>query len=210
MPSYFHVYISIFMTSLLQLHVPHLWVHVCNCVDCTMFVKLSHVAPPQAHESLISGHFPAHEDTLRHLAALRLQYLHGDAIAVSWNLESVYPLKRIHNRILHFTRGRGGAGGTLEKRRSSFLEGLKAGGSLRKQRSVQDEQTMMDMWVKEETEGTRASIREKWNRLKGLDQQRAMIKYMDIVLQWSGYASALFDVEVSCSMIFNLLSCLWH
>ncbi|KAF5891520.1 unconventional myosin-X-like, partial [Clarias magur] len=152
----------------------------------------------QAHESLISGHFPAHEDALRHLAALRLQYLHGDATAVSWSLESVYPLKHIHNRILHFTRGRGGAGGTLEKRRSSFLEGLKAGGSLRKQRSVQDEQTMMDMWVKEETEGTRASIREKWSRLKGLDQQQAMLKYMDIVTQWSGYGSALFDVESKC------------
>lgn len=165
---------------------------------------MSHVVSAQAHESLVSGHFPAHEDTLRHLAALRLQYLHGDATAVSWNLESVYPLKRIHNRILHFTRGRGGAGGTLEKRRSSFLEGLKAGGSLRKQRNVQDEKMMMDMWVKEETEGTRASIKEKWNRLKGLDQQQAIIKYMDIVTQWSGYGSALFDVEVSYSINFNL------
>ncbi|KAK3569434.1 hypothetical protein QTP86_030061 [Hemibagrus guttatus] len=152
----------------------------------------------QAHESFISGHFPAHEDTRQHLAALRLQYLHGDATAVNWNLETVYPLKRIHKRILHFTRGRGGAGGTLEKRRSSFLEGLKAGGSLRKQRNIQDEQTMMDMWVKEETEGTRASIREKWSRLNGLDQQQAMIKYMDIVTQWSGYGSALFDVESKC------------
>lgn len=165
---------------------------------------MSHVAPLQAHESLISGHFPAHEDTLQHLAALRLQYLYGDATAVSWNLESIYPLKCIHKRIHHYTRGRGGAGGTLEKRRSSFLEGLKAGGSLRKQRNVQDEQTMMDMWVKEETEGTRASIREKWTRLKGLDQQQAMIKYMDIVTQWSGYGSTLFDVEVSYSIIFNL------
>ncbi|XP_060786441.1 unconventional myosin-X-like isoform X3 [Neoarius graeffei] len=152
----------------------------------------------QAHELLINGHFPAHEDTLRHLAALRLQYLHGNATAVTWSLESVYPLKRIHKRILHFTRGRGGTGGTLEKRRSSFLEGLKAGGSLRKQRNIQDEQTMMDMWVKEETEGTRTSIREKWSRLKGLDQQQAMIKYMDIITQWSGYGSALFDVESKC------------
>ncbi|KAI5106733.1 unconventional myosin-X, partial [Silurus meridionalis] len=152
----------------------------------------------QAHESLISGHFPAHEDTLRHLAALRLQYLHGDTTAVNWSLESVYPLNRIHKRILHFTRGRGGAGGTLEKRRSSFLEGLKAGGSLRKQRNIQDEKTLMDMWVKEETEGTRASIREKWSRLKGLEQQQAMIRYMEVITQWSGYGSALFDVESKC------------
>ncbi|XP_026992614.2 unconventional myosin-X isoform X2 [Tachysurus fulvidraco] len=152
----------------------------------------------QAHESIISGHFPAHEETLQHLAALRLQYLHGDAMAVNWKLESVYPLKRIHKRILHFTRGRGGAGGTLEKRRSSFLEGLKAGGSLRKHRNIQDEQMMLDMWVKEETEGTRANIRGKWSRLNGLDQQQAMIKYMDIVTQWSGYGSTLFDVESKC------------
>ncbi|TSR51428.1 Unconventional myosin-X [Bagarius yarrelli] len=150
----------------------------------------------QAHESLISGHFPAREETLQHLAALRLQYLHGDATAVNWSLESVYPLQRINKRILHFSKGRGGAGGTLEKRRSSFLEGLKAGGSLRKQRTVQDEQMMMDMWVKEETEGTRSSIREKWSHLKGMDQQRAMINYMDIITQWSGYGSALFDVQV--------------
>uniref|UniRef100_A0AAR2KG04 Myosin X, like 1 n=1 Tax=Pygocentrus nattereri TaxID=42514 RepID=A0AAR2KG04_PYGNA len=154
----------------------------------------------QAHESLISGHFPAHEDTLQHLAALRLQYLHGDVARVCWNLEQVYPTGRLRRRILTFTRA--GGGGTtapqLDKRRSSFLEGtlrrgLK-GGSVRKQRSLQEEQ-MMDMWVKEEMAGTRASIMEKWSRLQGLNQHQAMLKYMSIIKEWPGYGSTLFDVE---------------
>ncbi|KAG9271763.1 unconventional myosin-X-like [Astyanax mexicanus] len=155
----------------------------------------------QAHESLISGHFPAHEDTLQHLAALRLQYLHGDAARVSWCLEQVYPTGRLRRRILTFTRAGGStgtAGPPLDKRRSSFLEGtlrrgLK-GGSVRKQRSLQEEQ-MMDMWVKEEMAGTRASITEKWGRLQGLNQHQAMLKYMSIIKEWPGYGSTLFDVE---------------
>lgn len=104
----------------------------------------------QAHESLISGHFPASEETLQHLAALRLQYLHGDGAGrVGWSLGSVYPIGRLRNRILHSTKpgvgaaggaggrgsggmgdgictigGQGGAGTGTEKRKTpSFLDG---------------------------------------------------------------------------------------
>ncbi|MEQ2194784.1 Unconventional myosin-X [Xenoophorus captivus] len=67
----------------------------------------------QAHESLISGHFPASEETLQHLAALRLQYLHGDGAGrAGWSLGSVYPIGRLRNRILQSTKpGVGAAGG---------------------------------------------------------------------------------------------------
>lgn len=71
----------------------------------------------QAHESLISGHFPASEETLQHLAALRLQYLHGDGAGrAGWSLGSVYPIGRLRSRILHSTKpgvgaGSGAAGG---------------------------------------------------------------------------------------------------
>ncbi|XP_064817662.1 unconventional myosin-X-like [Oncorhynchus masou masou] len=66
----------------------------------------------QAHESLTSGHLPAPEDTLQHLAALRLQFLHGDKARVSWSLDTVYPVGRLRARILHFTKvGAGGACG---------------------------------------------------------------------------------------------------
>lgn len=74
-----------------------------------------HFLPPslsKAHESLISGHFPASEETLQHLAALRLQYLHGDGAGrAGWNLGGVYPIGRLRNRILHSTKPGVGAGG---------------------------------------------------------------------------------------------------
>nr|XP_043875706.1 unconventional myosin-X isoform X2 [Solea senegalensis] len=164
----------------------------------------------QAHESLTRGHFPAREETLQHLAALRLQFLYGDKVRVtSWNLENVYPLGRLRTRILQFTKGGGasgsgsgsgpgpGSGQTLERRRTSFLEGtLRRGlktGSMKKQRM--EEEQMLEMWIKEEMSATRASIVEKWSRLTGLDQHQAMLKYMTIIKEWQGYGSTLFDVE---------------
>ncbi|XP_028809967.1 unconventional myosin-X-like [Denticeps clupeoides] len=166
----------------------------------------------QAHESLISGHFPAPEETLQHLAALRLQYLHGDASPrLSWNLAGVYPVGRLRTRILQSTKGgvAGAAGGgvgvsggvgaghTLERRRTSFLDGtLRRSfktGSLKKQR-VEEEQ-MLEMFVKEEMSATRTSVLEKWPRLQGIPQHQAMLSYMTIMKEWPGYGSTLFDVE---------------
>ncbi|XP_028848174.1 unconventional myosin-X isoform X2 [Denticeps clupeoides] len=153
----------------------------------------------QAHENLISGHFPAPEETLQHLAALRLQYLHGDVARATWNLEQIYPTGRLRSRILHYTKvgASSGSGQTLERRRTSFLDGtlrrsLKTG-SLKKQKM--EEEQMLEMWVKEEMSATRASIVEKWTRLKGLQQHQAMVKYMNVIKEWPGYGSTLFDVE---------------
>ncbi|XP_013872156.1 unconventional myosin-X [Austrofundulus limnaeus] len=155
----------------------------------------------QAHESLTRGHFPAREETLQHLAALRLQFLFGDKARVTWSLESVYPVGRLRSRILQFTKAGGasgsGSGQTLERRRTSFLDntlrrGLKTG-SMKKQRL--EEEQMLEMWIKEEMSATRASVVEKWNRLKSLDQHQAMLKYMTIIKEWHGYGSTLFDVE---------------
>ncbi|KAJ8405356.1 hypothetical protein AAFF_G00318290 [Aldrovandia affinis] len=154
----------------------------------------------QAHESLISGHFPGPEETLQHLAALRLQYLHGDVGRANWNLDNIYPVGRLRIRIQHSTKtgGVGAVGpGGHPQRRPSFLDGtLRRSfktGSLKKQR-VEEEQ-MLEMWVKEETSATRTSILEKWSRLQGLPQHQAMLKYMTIIKEWPGYGSTLFDVE---------------
>ncbi|KAM4624860.1 unconventional myosin-X [Polymixia lowei] len=179
----------------------------------------------QAHESLISGHFPASEETLQHLAALRLQYLHGDGAGrAGWSLGSVYPIGRLRNRILHSTKqgagsaGGGGAGaagggagegkgavggqggitvGTEKRRTPSFLDG-----TLRRsfktgslKKQKVEEEQMLEMWVKEETSATRTSVLEKWTRLQGMPQHQAMLKYMSIVKEWPGYGSTLFDVE---------------
>uniref|UniRef100_A0A1A8AQH0 Myosin X-like 3 n=1 Tax=Nothobranchius furzeri TaxID=105023 RepID=A0A1A8AQH0_NOTFU len=153
----------------------------------------------QAHESLTRGHFPAREETLQHLAALRLQFLFGDKARVTWSLENVYPVGRLHSRILQFTKagGASGSGQTLERRRTSFLDntlrrGLKTG-SMKKQRL--EEEQMLEMWIKEEMSATRTSIVEKWSHLNGLDQHQAMLKYMTVIKEWQGYGSTLFDVE---------------
>ncbi|CAL8273724.1 unnamed protein product [Merluccius merluccius] len=178
----------------------------------------------QAHESLISGHFPASEENLQHLASLRLQYLHGDGAGrAGWSLGNVYPIGRLRHRIMHSTKqgagagagavGGGGAGvgdgkgvagiqapGVVapEKRRTpSFLDG-----TLRrsfktgslKKQKVEEEQ-MLEMWVKEETSATRANVLEKWTRLQGMPQHQAMLNYMSIIKEWPGYGSTLFDVE---------------
>ncbi|XP_015248205.1 PREDICTED: unconventional myosin-X-like isoform X2 [Cyprinodon variegatus] len=177
----------------------------------------------QAHESLISGHFPASEETLQHLAALRLQYLHGDGAGrAGWSLGSVYPIGRLRNRILQSTKpgsaavggpgsrgsggigdvigtigGQGGAGSSTEKRKTPTFRdsSLRKSktGSLKKQK-VEGEQRL-EMWVKEETSATRTSIMEKWARLQGMPQHQAMLKYMSIIKEWPGYGSTLFDVE---------------
>ncbi|XP_064290823.1 unconventional myosin-X-like isoform X3 [Passer domesticus] len=150
----------------------------------------------QAHESLIAGHFPGPEDTLQRLAALRLQYLHGDYSKISWTLDGIYPVNRLKSKILHSTKS-SSTSHTLERRRTSFLEGtLKRSfktGSVKKQK-VEEEQ-MMEMWVKEELSAARASIAQKWTKLQGLSQHQAMVKYMSIVKEWPGYGSTLFDVE---------------
>ncbi|TNN84477.1 Unconventional myosin-X [Liparis tanakae] len=153
----------------------------------------------QAHESLTRGHFPAREETLQHLAAQRLQFLFGDKTKGTWSLENVYPVGRLRSRILQFTKvgGASGSGQTLERRRTSFLDGtLRRGlktGSMKKQRM--EEEQMLEMWIKEEMSATRASIVEKWSRLSGLDQHQAMVRYMTIIKEWPGYGSTLFDVE---------------
>ncbi|KAG5283640.1 hypothetical protein AALO_G00044340 [Alosa alosa] len=54
---------------------------------------------------------------------------------------------------------------------------------------------MLDMWLREETSSTRASILEKWGRLQGLQQHQALLKYMSVIKEWPGYGSTLFDVE---------------
>ncbi|KAH0621187.1 hypothetical protein JD844_022242 [Phrynosoma platyrhinos] len=151
----------------------------------------------QAHESLIDGHFPGPEETLQHLAALRLQYLYGDYSKIAWSLDSVYPVNRLKAKILQSTKSSGPSSHALERRRTSFLEGtlkrsFKAG-SMKKQK-VEEEQ-MVEMWVKEELSAARASIAEKWSKLQGLLQQQALIAYMAIMKEWSGYGSTLFDVE---------------
>ncbi|KAJ3612778.1 hypothetical protein NHX12_019036 [Muraenolepis orangiensis] len=87
----------------------------------------------QAHESLISGHFPASEETLQHLASLRLQYLHNDGAGrAGWSLGNALV----------------GVAAPEKRRTPSFLDGsLRRSfktGSLKKQKGVPQHQAMLN------------------------------------------------------------------
>ncbi|XP_037384993.1 unconventional myosin-X isoform X2 [Talpa occidentalis] len=152
----------------------------------------------QAHEAVIHGHYPAPEENLQVLAALRLQYLLGDHSLHSAipPLEEVYSLQRLKARITQATKSFT-PGERLEKRRTSFLEGtLRRSfrtGSVIRQKA--EEEQMVDMWIKEEVSSARASIIDKWKKFQGMSQEQAMAKYMALIKEWPGYGSTLFDVE---------------
>ncbi|XP_043345161.1 unconventional myosin-X isoform X2 [Cervus elaphus] len=152
----------------------------------------------QAHEAVIHGHYPAPEENLQVLAALRLQYLQGDYTphAPVPPLEEVYSLQRLKARISQSTKSFT-PGERLEKRRASFLEGtlrrsFRTGSAIRQKA---EEEQMVDMWVKEEVCSARASILDKWKKFQGVSQEQAMAKYMALIKEWPGYGSTLFDVE---------------
>ncbi|PKU48603.1 unconventional myosin-x [Limosa lapponica baueri] len=152
----------------------------------------------QAHEAVIRGHYPAPEETLQVLAALRLQYLQGDYTLHTTvpDMEEVYPLQKLKSRITQSTKTFTGAE-KAEKKRASFLEGTLRrsfrSGSVSKQKVEEDQ--MLDMWVKEEISASRTSIIDKWKKLQRMNQEQAMAKYMALIKEWPGYGSTLFDVE---------------
>ncbi|KAM9166681.1 unconventional myosin-X [Pangshura tecta] len=152
----------------------------------------------QAHEAVIKGHYPAPEETLQVLAALRLQYLQGDYSLHTTipEIEEVYPLQRLKSRITQSTKMFTPAE-RIERKRASFLEGTLRrsfrSGSISKQKM--EEEQMLDMWIKEEVSAARTSVIDKWKKLQGMNQEQAMAKYMYLIKEWPGYGSALFDVE---------------
>ncbi|CAM5117026.1 unnamed protein product [Natator depressus] len=152
----------------------------------------------QAHEAVIKGHYPAPEETLQVLAALRLQYLQGDYILHTTmpEIEEVYPLQRLKSRITQSTKMFTPVD-RIERKRASFLEGTLRrsfrSGSISKQKM--EEEQMLDMWIKEEVSAARTSVIDKWKKLQGMNQEQAMAKYMYLIKEWPGYGSTLFDVE---------------
>nr|XP_016848428.1 PREDICTED: unconventional myosin-X isoform X2 [Anolis carolinensis] len=153
----------------------------------------------QAHEAVIRGHYPAPEETLQVLAALRLQYLQGDHTSSNITvpeMEEVYPLQRLKSRIIQSTKIFSPAE-RLEKKRNNFLEGTlrRSFRSSSISRQKMEEDQMLDMWVKEEVSAARTSVLDKWKKLQGMTQEQAMAKYMSMIKEWPGYGSTLFDVE---------------
>ncbi|XP_023671384.2 unconventional myosin-X [Paramormyrops kingsleyae] len=154
----------------------------------------------QAHEAVIRGQYPAPEETLQFLAALRLQYLLGDFSAQPSvpEMGQLYPMDRLRARIQQSARAFGPTGAErAEKKRSSFLEGTLRrsfrGPSVSRQRL--EEESVLEAWVREEIGAARTSLLDKWKRLRSMTQEQAMVKYMALVREWPGYGSTLFSVE---------------
>lgn len=157
---------------------------------------------------MIRGQYPAPEETLQFLAALRLQYLSGDhsPAAVLPETSQVFPMTRLRARVQNsaksFAPGATGSlaerPGTSERKRSSFLEGTLRrsfrSGSLSRQKL--EEENSLEAWLREEAAAVRTSVMDKWRKLQGVSQEQAMVKYMSLVKEWQGYGSTLFNVEV--------------
>uniref|UniRef100_A0A665U792 Myosin X n=1 Tax=Echeneis naucrates TaxID=173247 RepID=A0A665U792_ECHNA len=160
----------------------------------------------QAHEAVIHGQYPAPEETLQFLAALRLQYLLGDHSSQAGipEMSQVFPMARLRARVQNsaktFASGSGSVAersGTSERKRSSFLEGTLRrsfrSGSLSRQKL--EEENSLEAWMREEVAAVRTSVMDKWKKLQGMNQEQAMVKYMTLVKEWQGYGSTLFNVE---------------
>lgn len=152
----------------------------------------------QAHEAVIRGHYPAPEETLQVLAALRLQFSQADHSPHTTvpEMEQFYPVQKLKSRISQSTKVSSPIERS-ERKRSSFLEGTLRrsfrSGSVSKQKAEDDQ--MLDMWVNEEVMSTRTNIIDKWKKLQGMTPEQCMTKYMALIKEWPGYGSTLFDVE---------------
>lgn len=173
-----------------------------NCIN-NIISTLLHLF--KAHEAVIRGQYPAPEETLQFLAALRLQYLLGDFSTQNAlpELEQVFPMGRLRARVQQsartFASGNGSATPSTEKKRGSFLEGTlrrSFRGSLGRQRQVEGP-AAIEAWLQDEKAGLISCLVEKWRKLQGMEQEQAMKKYMSLIKEWQGYGSTLFDVEVS-------------
>ena len=59
-----------------------------------------------------------------------------------------------------------------------------------------EEENSLEAWLREEVGAVRTCLMDKWKKLQGMSQEQAMVKYMNLVKEWPGYGSTLFNVEV--------------
>ncbi|XP_070564817.1 unconventional myosin-X-like [Ptychodera flava] len=154
----------------------------------------------QAHEQVLHGQFPASEETLLYLAALRLQYVKGNYINGIWidDLGSYYCLNRLKSNKPPKEKENESPVKTQEKRENIIVGTLRGlgRGTLRKlQKASSDDSLLLDEVFKEDLSATTTSVIEKWKSVMGLTAEEAQEKYMNVIRRWPGYGSTIFDVE---------------
>ncbi|XP_065192993.1 unconventional myosin-X-like [Sycon ciliatum] len=140
----------------------------------------------QACDAVHLGRFPANQQRLIRLSALRLQYKEGNYKAGQWNsdLFSFYPVKKK-------------SGHGAERERSGTLKGTLRGLGTNTLKRIRqgDDSHVNTGYSEQEIQNIKMSISDQWKKLKGMTEQVAMEQYMEIIREWSGYGATLFDVE---------------
>ncbi|XP_078385652.1 unconventional myosin-X isoform X2 [Cetorhinus maximus] len=164
----------------------------------------------QVHEMVTKGYFPASEETLQTLAALRLQFTIRD-------FATHVPLPRFQELFsVHVLRARVQQSvkvllSTNNKGRSHFLpEALTNsiwGSTIHKQKL--EEEQLLKVRLKEEAAASMAMIIEQWKQLQGMTQLEAMATYFSIVREWSGFGATLFEVGAFMNSAVNMAQTLW-
>ncbi|EDQ90136.1 uncharacterized protein MONBRDRAFT_36712 [Monosiga brevicollis MX1] len=145
----------------------------------------------QAYEAVMNRRYPANEDTLIQLAALRTQFVVGDYEDGAYisDLVKVHPAQQPQ-----LLASDSSSGGTL-KRAGTIIKGtLKGlgmntlrklrGGTIKKTGEVSDAEMKK---IKDKIVG-------KWKTMQGMNNDEAREAYMSIIQSWEGYGSNLFEV----------------
>jgi len=148
----------------------------------------------QAFESVMNRQYPASDEDLVKLAALRMQYVVGDYEEGAYisDVVKVHPAQQA--QLLGGSGSTIGVSSTLRKV-ATLAKGTLRGfgkGTLRKLRGGG---TKKSGESEEEVNVIKGKIVEQWTRCKKMTQDDARIGYMDIIHSWNGYGSNLFDVE---------------
>ncbi|XP_065839578.1 unconventional myosin-X-like [Oscarella lobularis] len=145
----------------------------------------------QAYNDVIQGRFPAQTQALVRLAALRIQHDVSDYKSGAWipNLETVYPVKK---------KDKAGREEDLDK--GFTLKGTLRGlgkGTLRKLKNsnMDNDDPNQKLADEAELQAIKVSITDQWKKLKGMSREVAQQQYMDVIRNWKGYGSTLFDVD---------------
>ncbi|XP_067825399.1 pleckstrin homology domain-containing family H member 3 isoform X2 [Heptranchias perlo] len=167
----------------------------------------------QAHEMVTKGYFPASEETLQSLAALRLQFTIRDFTThvPLPKLQELFPVHVLRARVQQSVKMLLSTNDTNNKSRSHFLPGALAsslwGSTAYKQKLEEDQ--LLKVRLKEEAAVSMTTIVEQWKQLQGMNHEEAMATYLSIVKEWSGYGATLFEVGVFMNSAGSMAQKLW-
>ncbi|XP_076810963.1 unconventional myosin-X-like isoform X2 [Clavelina lepadiformis] len=171
-----------------------------------------HFVFEDVHEQLIKGLYPASEDLLRQLSALRLQFVEGDCKNINWKseLDKYYPVNKVRSayeiprsteesrdgkRSGSFSLTLPDTNSTQKKRSgSSLFNTFRKRGTKKIKEEVEGDEMKRTLFL-QELEDIISNVAHRWRKLQGLQPEEAVFEYVKLAQSWSGYGSYLFEVE---------------